>query len=532
MSISEPFYNLFDEPWISVEGLDGKVQELGIYDVIKNAHNLRYLIEPMPIVQISIYRLLICIIKDMHEIENKYDLEELLEKGQFDQKLIDEFKDTYYDRFFLFADTNAFYQGNFIDQKKKDSVSRLMVYLPTGNNETFFYHSFQNQHAISPKYCVKALLTWPLFATQGGSGYSPGINQKPPWYILIRGDNLFQTLVLNIPAVSIEINSGPNITPWNSDDYVGIRRNVSSVSTIYGMTFLPRYIHLIPDGPGYCTFSSEWSDHLVKEIIFQMGNKFTGKWIDPNVGYKIDAKRGPIPLRPVEGERVWQNISGLIFLKENEEILSQSGKKSVIKYKRATIIDQYIDFQVFSDMVKSDREILIEIYGLRSDQAKINEWHRESFTLPAKIMLIEDIGRYIFKLINLAYNFATVIRKSIELIFKGDTSGNSRKKSKSSPHSISINASREYLSTMESIFKHEFIAKLGKLDPNNQNLRALMDTIEQDWKDRASAEARSIIEYYLDLFDTNSKLLERKSRAERYFYGARKQILGQVQSSS
>ncbi|MHA1269855.1 MAG: type I-E CRISPR-associated protein Cse1/CasA [Candidatus Helarchaeota archaeon] len=525
------FYNLFDERWITVEDLKGDIRELSLYEVLKNSHEIKQLMEENPIFQMSIYRLLISLIMDIFRLGDRLDLEDLLNRGKFDTGEIDLFKTNYYDKFFLFKEKGAFYQGDYVENLPTKSVSQLFMYIPTGNNETFFYHSFDGIHAIAPKYCVKALLTWPLFSTVGGAGYSPGINQKPPWYVLINGKNLFSSIVLNISVQEISENSGDPITPWNSNKYIGKGKKVEKVSTIYGMTFLPRYIHLIPGNGGYCTYSGEWSEHLVREIIFQWGNKFTGNWIDPNIGYIIDAKRGLRPLRPAEGSRIWQHLSPLILLKEKDEIPSINGKKKGNKYKRAAIIDQYIDMQVFSEEISRDEVLILEIYGIRSDKAKIFEWYKEIFTLPMNLMLIENIGKYVHELVNLAQNLARTIEVSIEFIFREDSNkskSKSKSKPKSSKHSISIRASREYLSKMETIFKHEFIPKIGNLNPKDLDISNKLDTIKKEWGRQASEEAKSIIEHYLDFFDTSAKLLKRKSRAERYFYGARKGILDSI----
>lgn len=56
-----PKFNLLDEPWIPVLK-DGKVEEVGIAEALKEAHTITRIETPSPLEEAALYRLLLAIL--------------------------------------------------------------------------------------------------------------------------------------------------------------------------------------------------------------------------------------------------------------------------------------------------------------------------------------------------------------------------------------------------------------------------------------------------------------------------------------
>jgi len=248
---------------------------------------------------------------DIYNPKDTDSIGDLLKKGQFNPKEIDDYVYKWKSRFNLFDKKYPFYQapetlGTTYNEK---TVTNLFREIPSGNNFTFFFHGFQGRHAISPASCARALCTFPPFATTGGRGFAPSINGVPPWYVLILGENLFETLILNSFVLLLEQNSGDEPVAWKSKTGVKIKKTFDFSSTLQGLTWQPRYIRLIPGEGGICTLSNKQEEILIRKIIFEQGWKFKKdkEWIDPYVAYSI-GRKGRIPLRPKQDRQLWRDI--------------------------------------------------------------------------------------------------------------------------------------------------------------------------------------------------------------------------------
>ncbi|HEX2999566.1 MAG TPA: type I-E CRISPR-associated protein Cse1/CasA, partial [Armatimonadota bacterium] len=129
-------FNLTREPWIPCVPLKGNtVEELGIADVLCNAHQLREIHHDSPLVTVSLYRLLLAVLYRACGPSSFTDNEHLWRDGKFPADVIDRYLHSRWkDRFDLFNEAYPFFQTADLEMKKKDSLARLATELASGNN--------------------------------------------------------------------------------------------------------------------------------------------------------------------------------------------------------------------------------------------------------------------------------------------------------------------------------------------------------------------------------------------------------------
>ncbi len=337
----------------------------------------------------------------------------------------------------------------------------MQFFFPKGNNTIFFYNKLQEEHAFSPSICAKALCAFPPFAVSGGRGYKPSINGKPPWYVLIKGKNLFETLILNSCGSPIELNTGKGEVWWKSSE-IEYNTPIQMTSTLQGLTWIPRYIHLIPGDGGKCTFTGKNSKILVSGVKIKQGWSFTGKWIDPHISYILSEKYGRSSLKLKPGKNLWRDLGPLLLIPEkktNYEVPIVVSQFQTLKYKD-TLPDNYL--------------FTIEVYGLRTDKAKFLEWNMETLSIPLWIT------RSAFKRVQIqpAIDIANKVEYLLSVSLKIFSTKNN-KKNDIIYNRLNYLTIFEYWTRIESVFKEKFLLELANQDENDVEDGG---SLQKEWK--------------------------------------------------
>ncbi len=144
-------------------------------------------------------------------------------------------------------------------------MNYLIHEIPTGSNVWHFRHSLDKFDGLCRPCCAVGLLRLPVFTTQGGSGKSPGINAKPPVYVIPLGLSLAETLRLSWRSWPQESNLG---TPaWEKPNLQ--LPKTGDVPMLAGLTWLPRRVWL--DDPkgreAKCIYCAR-EELLIRRCIF------------------------------------------------------------------------------------------------------------------------------------------------------------------------------------------------------------------------------------------------------------------------
>lgn len=503
-------FNLLTDPWIPVADNGGAIRELGIIETLSQAHDLSGIVDPAPPVQFGIYRLLLAVVIDAFRISELEQIESLFGEGRLPAALLREYaRQTGEDRFDLFHPRTPFMQTPPVDgdenaAERTTSIARLLQHLPSGSFATHFHHIKPDEQAFSPAACARGLATISPFMTAGGAGYSPSINGIPPWYVLVCGRNLFETLVLNCCALPISGLDSNRPAAWRSQERVMPKKETRCGSILEGLTWQPRQIRFIPGPGGTCTYSGKESPILVRQMIFSFGLKAAGGWTDPQVAYRITDK-GPSPLRPSEDRELWRDIGPLMLLRK-EDYESDNGK---VRFSRPVIVEQYMQLKR-GRMVPAGIGETIEIYGMRTDgKMKIFEWQYERLSLPPGVADYPGSGRLIQGALDMAEGVAYSLKQALKKAYPRQGASNER------AFDTGIQQSkREFWAVLRPRFEAGFLRPLPAALEDQDG--ALADLIEQ-WKRTLYEVGQGVFERAVEPLDADADSLRRQVDARNQF---------------
>ncbi len=318
-----PRFNLWTEPWLTVETRMGELETVSIEQLLLRAAAYRTLFDPSPLVVVSIHRLLVAILQDIFQPEYEEDLLELWEIDTFPSDKIDQFGKKYVHRFDLFSEETPFLQSADIPlhpekKGKGKAIGYLLQEQTAGTAVTHYNHTYDAQQHLCAACCAKGMLTIPAFASSGGAGIKPSINGVPPIYIIPGGETLYHSLIASLvtPSYQPEIADRKNDTPWwRHDSNVGKKEELLKVGYLHSLTFPARRVRLHPEKMMQpCSRCGEKTAWGASEMAFEMGEsrpKESPFWQDPFAAYRKVKEKAPIPIRPIAGKAIWREFGGL-----------------------------------------------------------------------------------------------------------------------------------------------------------------------------------------------------------------------------
>ena len=303
-----PSFNVLDQGWIPVVFLNGSSADLSIRQTLTQAHCIKEISAPSPLEEYSIYRLLGLFLMDALRPEEEFDIEDLYDSEGFDMNCIEKYISQCRSEgvsFDLFDEKRPFLQSLFDEGSKTDNiikpVSALDCTQPSGNNHTHFNHS--TPQTISPDKAIRLLLTVYWFCTAAAQGYPSGVYGAPPYFGVIKGTNLFQTLVsLLVPIESLDHFDDEPVL-WRRTKPVEPKAEIGKTSWLQGMLFPTRKVLLIPDSEGN-----------VSGVYLCQGENFINKetWKDPYVTSYTGKDNKLLSLCPKPASMIWRNYYDII----------------------------------------------------------------------------------------------------------------------------------------------------------------------------------------------------------------------------
>jgi len=411
-----PTFDLLAERWVPVVRGTGESEELSLLDVLAQAPSLRETRDPMPIVEFGLYRLLVALVMDIHGLTELVDLADLLAAGRFDEAKMERYFATWHDRFDLFHPEHPFLQTAGMNGSEGKPLAALLPAVPAGTNVLHFHHYHEGSFSVSPAVAARLLTTMAPFMTAGGRSLSPSINGAPPWYVLIRGDSLFETICLNCCAVPLPQASGAAPPAWRNDVPPSERR-ARSASLLEALTWRPRRVQLLLGEAATCAVTGQQYASTVRRMHFTRGASCDFTWIDPNVAYEIGADRTR-PLRPREGRQLWQDTGPLALLRQQDY---ESARRRVkLRYERPALVGQFAEL-VRGGHLGRRAELRLVVYGMRTDlKKKVFEWHRESLSLPVPLMWRSALRAQAQQAMDEAESAAWSLHVAVELLHLSD----------------------------------------------------------------------------------------------------------------
>ena len=386
----EATFNTLERGWIPVVAEDDKEELLGILQVIEKAHELKEISSASPLEEYSLYRFLGLFLMDALRPESEEDIEDLLDEGHFDLGRIEDYVSTCMAEgvsFDLFDEKRPFLQSVYdpkIDSEIKP-VSALDCTRPSGNNHTHFEHMKTLGQSLAPDEAARLILTTYLFCTAAAQEYPSGVNASPPYFGVIKGKNLFETLVLTLlPCDSIRIVLDAPPVLWRRTEPVVPKREVGATSWLHGMLFPARRIHLVPDKNG-----------KVIGVHLCQGEDFVNKggWRDPYVSY-YEKDGTQVPVRPKADRAIWRNMC---------VIVDTLGKQPMQLLKQ---------FREHCD----DGIVNLTLYGVETNQAKYLATYRHNLTFPIRLTEDEESIDLLNRCISASERLSNYLKKGMKSI--------------------------------------------------------------------------------------------------------------------
>ena len=384
-------FNLTKESWIPCLMPDGSIREFNLVDVLSKAHEIKEISDDSPLVVASLHRLLLAILHRNFGPKNFDEWKDLWRKGYWDKEKLEAYfeSENCKDRFNLFDDERPFYQYPKLTKKggiesDKQSIEVLMEEKATGANATLFDHSFKSREISYPaSVAARYLIARQAFAISGGNNYPFYLSNSTlisGFSILALGDNLFQTLALNLVVyyrdkpMPIQDDDGVSLDVpfWEREKLVEAAERDKDGTTPLGyldyLTWQCRKIKLLPDEDfqtvGFCQMQQNFK---LKENL----NIF-----DPFKVY-VEGDNGFYPLDFKSHKALWRN---------SHTIFRQTAKADEINslFKHLTKVSAAIS----NGEIEGRRKYPFSIIGIINDKANVETWMHE--TLPIPLAYFDD----------------------------------------------------------------------------------------------------------------------------------------------
>ncbi len=322
----KPSFNLLGEKWIPCVKADGQSQVLNLKDVFARAHDFFDLAGDSPLVTAALYRFLLAILHRVYQGPSSHAAwHEIWATKAFDtlEPKIEDYLETWRERFYLFHDTHPFYQTETAKGQLKP-ISKLMQVHgnASGNNALLFDHHPDDFSEADLPTCARALIAAQTFGFAGLSGIK-GKEEKftdaacaRGALFLAQGNNLFETLSLNLIRYDDELpirQRGEDCPCWEMEDPFTDRAFPNGY--VDYLTWQSRRIKLI------LADSASSKTACVREMRMSQGLPVHASLMqgDPMKRYRKEEERGWLVLRFNEERALWRDSIALFTLQEEQK---------------------------------------------------------------------------------------------------------------------------------------------------------------------------------------------------------------------
>ncbi|NUP98646.1 MAG: type I-E CRISPR-associated protein Cse1/CasA [Armatimonadetes bacterium] len=368
-------FDLLTAPWLPCRRRAGAVEEISLRELLAQPRDWQDLSCSSPLTYAALLRLLVALLQAAFRgPERNRERAQWLAEG-WDTGRLEDYLARWADRFDLFSPEHPFYQDPAFTLETADSIARLAPELASGNNATLFDHTLdQEPPALTPAEAARWAVTHQLFGLGGGKG--PRSNYGTHAYashaptatgvtLLVRGEDLFETLVLNlVPPAQRPALWGTAI--WERDFPPPGRRQPDGLLDC--LTWPNRSLRLLPE--------EEAGRLVVRRVYTAQGSIFPtdGSWRDPYFPFR-STKEGSVPLRMEAGRALWRDSGALLGFASRDEAR-----------REGTVAEQPLVLKQLGGLPNPSPVWSLRAVGLDFNQSRINLWRTDSLELPAALL--------------------------------------------------------------------------------------------------------------------------------------------------
>lgn len=352
-------YNLIDEKWIPVRFPDGTRDELGISDVLLRSKEIAAIEDPSPLVVAALHRFLLAVLYRVLEGPTDIDQAKALFKSGLPADKITTYLKKWRNRFWLFDEKYPFGQNPNVSKEELEPWTKLTSeYNATSNKVLFDHTDTKKPGGREPRECARWLLSTMTFSISGGRGYYPSPSPNAMMCIPI-GRNLFETMCYClVPYPNREVMLG---------DYALWEYEPKTLPLASPKEAAPGYASMYT-WPARMVLLEKLPSGLVSIMRFVAGTGFENPANTPDAmhPYRIDEKKGPLPIQFRTDKGTWRDYDSLLPGDDD------SAPKTI----------QHALRLAGNSVEKLPASILV--LGLRYDppNANLDFWRMERFVLP------------------------------------------------------------------------------------------------------------------------------------------------------
>ncbi len=320
-------FNLIDEKWIPCITTDGDFLEFNLREVLAQAHEIREICCETPIQSAAILPLLLAILHRNFGPANTREWGKLWGAGKFDMQTLDSYFDKWCDRFDLFHPKRPFYQVA-DDRVKKTDIHSGLAQTMKEHSILFTHQTKDNVQPLTPPESARILLQAQAFRVGGGvSGGKTPNHVHSIWTNTIvffaRGDNMFQTLMLNLirypdPNDTFITHTDQDRPFWERDDpkegrTIGKKMlSLSPAGYLDYLTWQTNHVHLLP----YETVDGV----KVREVMIAPVAKFHDRVYCPQSCYMRGKQDKFDVLRFDPNKALWRDYNSLLPRDDDDKL--------------------------------------------------------------------------------------------------------------------------------------------------------------------------------------------------------------------
>jgi CRISPR system Cascade subunit CasA len=398
-------FNLIDSKWIPCILPGGEREDLSIKETFERVSDIQEIFDPSPLITVAIHRLLLAILHRNFGPADETEWAKLWNdgKGDWDKEKLTAYLDKWHNCFDLFDKNYPFYQSVTLpiyttDAKGKPksyakSISNIVHELATGDNATLFDHSVEdNTHNLSSAETARLLVAFQSFAIGGLITFESGQDRtkfgsadNAPLVkgavILVKGDNLLQTLMLNMHKYNrnddepFKINSD-DAPIWECEE--NSLREERPKGLLDLLTWQSRRIKLIPS-------QDDKGQTIITQVVIMKGNQFPDGFYlydkEPMLAFRkvLKPSKGQDPYPPLafqEEKALWRDSLSLFKAIDNSKT-----KPKIIHWLGELAEESNIPWSTTYQLA---------VMGLVTNKAKVSIWRHERLPLPLEYLREEN----------------------------------------------------------------------------------------------------------------------------------------------
>lgn len=393
MSVS---FNLIDQDWILCITNDGELVELGLRDVLREAHRLRALHSENPVINAALMPVLLAI---LHRVFGPGDTRawgKLWEKGQFSAEALEAYFAQWHERFDLFHPERPFYQVR-DERVKPRSVIHLIQSI--ANTGTLFTHEDETVGMrLTPAAAARHLVAAQAFRTAGLSGldekFTDGTYTRGVLF-WAQGKTLYETLMFNLfayPQERVMPSKAEDAPAWEVDNPYQSRA-VPNGYLDY-LTWQSKRILLLPEGDGDVV--------RVHQMTVAPGMAIAPDVKSPQKRYAKKVKEGDESMSFLyfnSQKALWRDYYSLLPNGESKEV------KPPYVVDWLSRISLYVDYP-----------LRLLATGMLADQAKPIFYRQEEFPLPVVFLQGDGYRDALVAAMNSADATAEKLRNALNIL--------------------------------------------------------------------------------------------------------------------